>query len=183
MSLFHSNTGKELKEYSISIIIAFIIALTFRTYVFARADVEGPSMQNTLHTKDVVFAEKISLLTHNFKKGQIIIFNSHDAANNSYVKRVIALAGDTVQISNGKVYVNGEPVDEPYVSTGNITAGGSFLKEGEKYTVPSDHIFVMGDNRINSTDSREIGAIDYKDIEGHVILRAYPFNSIKYFRN
>lgn len=183
MSSFNNNIGKELKEYSISIIIAFIIALTFRTYVFARADVDGPSMQNTLHTKDVVFAEKISLLTHNYKKGQIVIFNSHDSDNNSYVKRIIALEGDTVEIDNGSVYVNGKPVDEPYLSKGIITAGGSFLKEGEKYTVPSNHIFVMGDNRINSTDSREIGAIDYKDIEGHVILRAYPFNSIKYFKD
>lgn len=183
MSSFNNNIGKELKEYSISIIIAFIIALTFRTYVFARADVDGPSMQNTLHTKDVVFAEKISLLTHNYKKGQIVIFNSHDSSNNSYVKRIIALEGDTVEIDNGSVYVNGKAVDEPYLSKGIITAGGSFLQEGEKYTVPSNHIFVMGDNRINSTDSREIGAIDYKDIEGHVILRAYPFNSIKYFKD
>jgi signal peptidase I len=183
MSLFNNNIGKELKEYSISIIIAFIIALTFRTYVFARADVDGPSMQNTLHTNDVVFAEKISLLTHNYKKGQIVIFNSHDSGNNSYVKRIIALEGDTVEIDNGNVYVNGKAVDEPYLSKGIITASGSFLKEGEKHTVPSNHIFVMGDNRINSTDSREIGAIDYKDIEGHVILRAYPFNSIKYFKD
>ncbi|MDF2880725.1 MAG: sipS [Clostridiaceae bacterium] len=183
MNWFNNKIGKEIKEYSISIIIAFIIALTFKTYVFARADVVGPSMQNTLHTNDVVFAEKVSLLTHDFKKGQIVIFNSHDISNNSYVKRIIALEGDTVEIKNGKVYVNEKIIDEPYVSIDNITTGGSFLREGQKYTVPSNHIFVMGDNRENSTDSREIGAIDYKDIEGHVILRAYPFASIKYFKN
>ena len=168
-----------IKDYVISIAVAIVIAVTFRSYVFARADVEGHSMFSTLNEKDVIFVEKISLLTHNIKRGQIIIFDSKNENRDIYVKRVIAVAGDTIEIKNKKVYLNDKELKEDYLDKGTKTFGASFLKDGDKFKVPEGHVFVLGDNREFSLDSRYIGPIKIKDIKGHAILRVYPFNKIK----
>jgi signal peptidase I len=171
-----------LLDYVISIAAAFIIALTFRSYVFARADVDGESMMSTLYDKDVIFVEKISKLTHNFKKGQIVIFNSKNYNEDIYVKRVIATYGDEIEIKNGKVFLNGFELEEPYLDKNTVTNPGPFMTKNKKYKLKEDEIFVLGDNRENSVDSRILGPINIKDIEGHVIFRIYPFNEIKIFK-
>lgn len=176
-----SSSKSQIKDYLISIIAAIIIALTFRTYVFARADVEGQSMYSTLHDKDVIFVEKLSLLTHSIKRGQIIIFDSKNYNKDIYVKRVIGIEGDEVEVKNGKVYLNGNELSEPYLDKNVITNPGPYMLDAKKYTVEKDHIFVMGDNREDSVDSRIIGPVSIKDVKGHVILRAYPFNKFRFF--
>jgi signal peptidase I len=176
-----SNSKSQFKGYAISIIVAIVIALTFRTYVFARADVEGESMFSTLNNKDVLFVEKLSLLTHNIKKGEIIIFDSKNPTNDIYVKRVIATEGDQIEVKNGKVYLNNKEINEPYLDKGVITNPGPFLTANQIYTVEAGHIFVMGDNRGNSVDSRFLGPIAVNDIKGHVILRAFPFSKLRFF--
>lgn len=175
------SNSSQFKEYAISIIVAIVIALTFRTYVFARADVDGQSMFSTLNNKDVLFVEKLSLLTHSIKKGEIIIFDSKNATNDIYVKRVIATEGDQIEVKNGKVYLNNKEINEPYLDKGVITNPGPFLSTNQLYTVEPGHIFVMGDNRGDSIDSRILGPIAVKDIKGHVILRAFPFNKMRFF--
>lgn len=176
-----SNPKSQFKEYAISIIVAIVIALTFRNYVFARADVEGESMYSTLNNKDVLFVEKLSLLTHNIKKGEIIIFDSKNATNDIYVKRVIATEGDQIEVKNGKVYLNNKEISEPYLDKDVITNPGPFLTANQIYTIKPGYIFVMGDNRGDSVDSRILGPIAVKDVKGHVILRAYPFNRMRLF--
>lgn len=176
------SSGKsQFREYAISIIAAIIIALTFRTYVFARADVEGMSMYSTLNDKDVLFVEKLSLLTHSFKKGEIVIFDSKNATHDIYVKRVIATEGDEVEVKNGRVYLNDKEISEPYLANGIITNPGPFLSANQKYKVEKGYVFVMGDNRGDSVDSRILGPIATKDIKGHVVLRAMPFNKMRFF--
>lgn len=172
---------KQIKEYALSIIVAVVIALTLRTYVFARADVEGNSMVSTLHNKDIIFVEKVSLLTHNIKRGQIIIFDSKNANSDIYVKRVIAVEGDEIEIKDGKVYLNGNMLNEDYLDPNTKTSTGTFLSGKGKYTIPKDHVFVLGDNRGNSLDSRTLGPINIKEIKGHTIFRIYPFNSMRIF--
>lgn len=172
---------KQIKEYAVSIVVAVIIALTLRSYVFARADVEGNSMVSTLHNRDVIFVEKLSLLTNSIKRGQIIIFNSKNANGDIYVKRVIGIEGDQIEIKDGQVYLNGEILQEDYLDPNTKTATGTFLLNKGKYTVPKDHVFVLGDNRGNSLDSRILGPINIKEIKGHTIFRVYPFNKMRIF--
>jgi signal peptidase I len=172
---------KQIKEYAISIVVAVVIALTLRNYVFARADVEGNSMVSTLHNRDVIFVEKLSLLTHSIKRQQIIIFDSKNTNGDIYVKRVIGIEGDEIEIKEGKVYLNGEVLPENYLDTNTKTNTGTFLSNKGKYTVPKDHVFVLGDNRGNSLDSRVLGPINIKDIKGHTIFRVYPFNKMRMF--
>jgi signal peptidase I len=172
---------KQIKEYALSIVVAIIIALTLRNYVFARADVEGNSMVSTLHDKDVIFVEKISLITHSIKRGQIIIFDSQNSNGDIYVKRVIGIEGDEIEIKNGNVYLNGNILTEEYLDQGTETSPGSFMNDRDKYKVPKDHVFVLGDNRNNSLDSRTLGPVNIKNIKGHTIFRIYPFKQMRIF--
>lgn len=177
-----SKVMKEAKEWIISLTFAAVLATAVRAYALTRVDVDGVSMASTLKNKDVMFQEKISLYLHEFKRGSIITFDSKDKKQRAYIKRVIGLAGDQIEIKNGKVYLNGKELNEGYLSEGTTTEGGDFLRENVKYTVPGNHIFVMGDNREVSYDSRYFGPINVSDIEGHVFLRAYPFSELKLFK-
>jgi signal peptidase I len=171
----------QIRDYSISILAAVIIALVFRSYVFARADVEGQSMYSTLNDKDVIFVEKISLLTHSIRRGQIIIFDSKNYNDDIYVKRVVAVEGDEIEIKDGKVFINNTELNENYLDKDTFTAPGTFMEKNKKYKVEKDHVFVLGDNRGNSIDSRILGPINVKNIKGHAIVRVYPFNNFRFF--
>lgn len=160
-----------------TLILAILFAIGINKYIFARADIEGTSMLNTLNDKDITFIEKISSMTHIIKRDEIIIFNSRNENNDLFIKRVIGIAGDKIQIKNGKVYINGHILSEPYLANNTITDSGPFI--GDKiYTVPKGYVFVLGDNRSNSTDSRFFGPVNIDDIKGHAILRVYPFKKI-----
>lgn len=180
-SMNKSTYKSQIRDYSISIIAAILIALVFRSYVFARADVEGQSMYSTLNDKDVIFVEKLSLITHSIKRGEIIIFNSNNSKGDIYVKRVVAVEGDVIEIKDGKVFVNDTELNEAYLDKDTFTSPGEFLADDRKYTLEKDHVFVLGDNRGNSIDSRILGPISIKDIKGHAIMRIYPFKSFKFF--
>ncbi|KZL89824.1 signal peptidase I [Clostridium magnum] len=172
------NILKEIKEYGISIVVALFLAFIFHSYVLARANVDGPSMQPTLHNNDVIFLEKLSVETNHIKRGEIIVFDSKNQNNDYYIKRVIGVEGDQVDIKDGKVYVNGNQIVENYLTPGTITEP---ITPKTAYKVGKDQIFVLGDNRSNSTDSRMLGCINVKDVKGHAVLRAYPFNQIRTF--
>lgn len=161
----------------ITLILAILFAIGINKYIFARADIEGTSMLTTLNDKDITFVEKISSITHIVKRGEIVIFNSRNENNDLFIKRVIGLAGDKIQIKNGKVYINGNIINEPYLDNNTVTASGPFISN-KIYTVPNGYIFVLGDNRDNSTDSRFFGPVNINDIKGHAILRVYPFKKI-----
>lgn len=175
------NLWKEIRDYSISIGIALVLAVLFRNYVISSADVSGRSMASTLKEKDVLLVEKISNLTKAFKKGEIITFDSNNLDNDVFVKRIIATEGDVIMIKNGNVYLNGDMLEETYLNSNMTTSEGTFLKEGESYTVPGGCVFVMGDNRRNSLDSRNIGPVEYGRINGHVIFRLLPMKSMRVF--
>lgn len=177
----NKSKAAEIRDYVICIAVAILIASLFRMYIFARADVDGPSMMSTLKDKDVTYVEKLSLYSKSIKRGEIVTFDSGNATHDTYVKRVIGVGGDEIEIKNGNVYRNGSEIDESYLDAGTYTQGGSFLAENKKYKVPEGYIFVMGDNRKVSLDSRYLGPISLKALNGHVILRVYPFNKIKVF--
>ncbi|WP_368489595.1 signal peptidase I [Clostridium sp. BJN0013] len=174
----HKTIFKSLKEYILIILLALGFLFIFHSYVFARVDVIGPSMQPTLNNKDILFVEKISTEIGHINRGEIVIFNSNNENNDNYIKRVIGIADDKINIRDGKVYLNGQLLSENYLPQGTITECNS---SNTDYVIPEGYIFVLGDNRENSTDSRILGFINIKDIKGHVIFRAYPFKYINIF--
>ncbi|WP_026883204.1 signal peptidase I [Clostridium akagii] len=161
--------------------VTIIISLLFKAYIFSRAHVSGPSMMPTLINNDSVIVEKISLLTHNFKRGQIIVFDSQDTNHDIYIKRIIGIEGDEIELNDGNVYLNGAKLKETYIKEKVATHGGTFLHENQKIIISKGFVFVLGDNRAVSEDSRYLGDINIESIKGHVILKMFPLNGIKIF--
>ena len=174
-----NSVGKTIKEYAIAIVVCVAIAIILRNYVIARADVDGESMYPTLRDNDVVFVEKVSTLWDKYSRGSIVIFDTHNTRNDIYIKRVIAVAGEEVEIRGGKVYVNGEALKEEYLPEGTTTKPERFMMEHRVFRVPEGYVFVMGDNRGNSVDSRSFGPIKVNDIKGRAVLRFLPVKTMK----
>lgn len=163
------------------ITITIIISLLFKIYIFSTVHISGQSMMPTLNNNDSVLIEKISLFTKNFKRGQIIIFNSNNKNHDIYIKRIIGVEGDKIELRGGSIYLNGTKLKEPYIKKYITTNGGTFLHENQIIKIKKGFIFVLGDNRPLSNDSRYLGPINIKSIKGHVIFKFFPFNRFKFF--
>ena len=121
----------------------------------------GPSMMNTLQDQERLLVNKLVYYTRQPKRGEIIVFKYPSDTRRDFIKRVIAVGGDTIEIRDGKTYVNGQALDESYIRE-------PFHTNLPKTTVPAGHIFVMGDNRNNSEDSRfrDVGFVDLSLVKG-----------------
>lgn len=191
---------REIRSWIFSILGAFFIAALLNSKAFAKVQVQQSSMENTLFNNQQLIVDKLSYNFAEPKRGDIIIFLEDeekgtivddaltivdgivsmfsdnkvvDEKNNRLVKRVIGVAGDEVDIKDGYVYLNGEKLEEPYAK--GETLNGEFklpVKIGE------NELFVLGDNRMVSKDSRKFGLINCKQVEGKAIYRVYPFNEI-----
>lgn len=172
------SAGKSFFEFVEMLVIAIAAILLFFSFVLRQAVVDGDSMQNTLQNGERLL---VSDLFYTPKTGDIIVFQS-SATGKGYplVKRVIATEGDTVRLEKNGLYVNNTLLDEPYVFTDNFyyTYSGShrYIKLSTTYTVPEGELFVMGDHRNNSLDSRDFGFIAEADILGRVLVRLTPLS-------
>jgi len=164
----------ELKEYIQALIISIIAAFLIMTFIAQSFVVEGASMEPTLHSGDRVLIEKISYKLSPPNRGDIIVLNR---PGRPFIKRVIAIEGDTLFISDGEVYLNDQVLDEPYISEETEGTWGPYI-------IPEGMVFVMGDNRNNSDDSRRsVGYLDVNDIKGKAVLKFYPFEEMKVFKS
>ena len=187
---------KEVLQWVEAIAIAIVLAILIRGFLFEPVIIEGSSMMNTLVDSDRVILNKISLAFNEPEPGDVVVieieppyFNVLKFLNDSelakkllptmtgadYIKRVIAVEGDIVDIKNGYVYVNGEKIDEPYIKEEGITRQ---MITAMPYTVEEDKFFVMGDNRGASRDSRTIGTINLDQIIGKASYRIWPIQKI-----
>lgn len=170
----------EILDWAKYILAAVLIGFLLTNYVIQRNEVVGESMYPTLQDKDQLWVEKISPVINKLEHGDIITFSVHDpalgpAADEDLVKRVIGVPGDHLEIKDDGVYLNGSLLDETYLIDGMITYRSSH--EAYNDIVLDDGMyFVMGDNRINSRDSRSFGPIHEDDIIGEVWIRIYPFD-------
>lgn len=198
---------KEIVEWCFCVLLAIIIALATRYYIFTSTVVKQSSMYPTLNENQRIALSRINRITKaEYKQGDIVTFEEPseikrgtdvDIANKaaiynyepqsfwekfsynileltkrSYIKRVIGVAGDRIQIVNGKVYVNGKELVEDYLEDG-VTTKTVYYND---LTVPEGCIYVMGDNRDESMDSRTFGCIPLERVEGKVILRYWPIS-------
>ncbi|BDH62014.1 signal peptidase I [Lysinibacillus sp. PLM2] len=177
------STKKELFSWVIAIVFGIVIALVCREYVFSPVVVKGASMVPTYENKDVIIVSKIS----NIDRFDHVVFKA-PYEDEYYIKRVIGLPGDTVEMKEDVLIVNGVEYDEPYVNRKTETPMQQRITENftlEELTgenkVPEGFIFVLGDNRLKSADSRHYGLIPIDSILGESKLRIFPFQSIKLF--
>ena len=159
---------------------AFVLAAILLTLIFIKFDVNGSSMLPTLHDKDKLL---VYHLFYEPQRGDIVTIDRPGLLNENIIKRVIAKEGDSIKVdrSAGKVYVNGEALNEAYIYEPNK----SFKFYGDEWDipekVPEGHLFVMGDNRNGSTDSRSklVKFVNKKDVMGKAFFIYNPFNRIK----
>ncbi|MFT9598311.1 signal peptidase I [Mesobacillus sp.] len=171
----------EIWEWAKAFLIAIVLAFVVRSFLMTPIEVKGASMEPTLHSQERMFVTKIG----DPKRFDIVVF--HATEDKDYIKRVIGLPGDRVEYKDDVLYINGKPYEEPYLDESKklITHGqltGSFTLSETPVgsdVVPEGHIFVLGDNRRNSKDSRHIGAVPIENIVGTTKVIFYPFKNMK----
>ncbi len=167
--------GKALREWLIVIIIAIGAAVLMKVFVVQQFYVSGHSMDYTLHDFDRVLVNKLSYDLHDPRRGDIVVLEeAQGLTQRDLIKRVIALPGETIEITNCVVLVDGKVLIEPYLDPAVVTpnnCGGDVVKT----TVTPHHVYVMGDNRPGSGDSRgPLGQVDYSQIVGRAFVVIWP---------
>ena len=169
-----SSLGEEAKDWIVSIVVAVVLAFIIRQFVVELYIVDGPSMRPTLQSQERLVVNKFIYQFREPQKGEILVFQYPRDPKRDFIKRVIATAGDTVEIKDGRVFVNDQLLNEDYILE-------KTKSEYPKSTVPKGTIFVMGDNRNNSEDSRfaDVGVGPLDLIKGKAMMVFWPLDSFK----
>jgi signal peptidase I len=154
---------------------ALLVAFVIKTFLLQAFYIPSLSMAPTLTVNDRVLVNKLSYDLHDINRGDVVVFESppnEGSQTKDLIKRVIGLPGETVEAHDGRIYVNGQELEEPYLGPDVST------QPFEKVTIPPDHYWVMGDNRPNSRDSRFYGAIPESLVIGRAFVRVWPVTAI-----
>jgi signal peptidase I len=192
-----------VRETVVLVVLAVVLAVVFKTFLVAAFYIPSGSMESTLNVSDRVLVEKVSYRFGDVENGDVIVFVHDDLAlpptgpsnpvarfftslgqaiglvppsDRDFIKRVVGVPGDTVDCEGGHLVRNGEPVDEPYLDQGVTTEGC------KPTTVRTGQLYVMGDNRSNSQDSRAFGVIDRSDVVGRAFVRIWPITHVGWLR-
>ena len=183
--------GQEILSWVLTLLAAVAIAATVRYFVFEPVRVDGHSMDTTLADKEVMLVTKPEVLLGRLKHGDVVVVRFPDRFTQAtlrlgapidislsnhtlFVKRLVGLPGDVIAVQGGHLYLNDQPVDEPYVDADKF--GG---RDFARYTLKEDEYFVMGDNRANSNDSRSVGPLSYDMIVGHAKRVLLPVGKLR----
>jgi len=172
MSKKRTRFFRECIETIVMTVVVFLILVTF---VIQGFKVYGSCMEPNLHTGERLLGNKFIYRFEGPDRGDIVVFKYPPDPRKVFIKRVVALPGDTVEIQDGRLYVNGEPVTEDYVKT---MPHGDFAAE----EVAPGHVFVLGDNRDESNDSRFWGELPIDNIQARAWLRYWPIGKISLFK-
>lgn len=172
---------KKVGNIVVILVTAFVLAYLIRAFVFTPYEIPSGSMLDTIQIEDKVISERLSYYVSDPKPGDIVTFEDPQQPGRTLIKRVIATEGQTIDFQDGNVYVDGVKIDEPYLKDGSYTEPLYEHPEGMghityPYTVPEGHVWVMGDNRLESADSRYFGPVATDTVSGHAVLRYWPLN-------
>ena len=169
-----TSTVAEIKDWIVSIVVAVALAMFIRTFIVELYVVDGPSMRPTLESEERLVVNKFIYRFRVPEKGEVLVFQYPRDPSRDFIKRVIATPGDTIEIREGRVLVNDQLLTEDYILE-------KTRSEYPKSTVPEGRIFVMGDNRNNSEDSRfaDVGFVPYDLIKGKAVLVFWPISQYK----
>ena len=173
--------GASFAEWVLVIVGAIVLAVVVKVFLLQAFYIPSLSMYPTLHEGDRVLVNKLSYKLHDVNRGDIVVFERPASETSSnipdLIKRVIALPGESVTFVDGSVYVDGRKIDESYLPTGTVTTGANapFKCTTESpCVVPAGDVWVMGDNRGDSKDSRYFGPIPESSIVGRAFVRVWP---------
>jgi len=157
----------------------FAVGIFFFVYLLIMRPhkIKGQSMEPNYPDAEYLLTEKVSYYYRSPQRGDVVVFTPPISDTDEFIKRIIGLPGEKVQVNNGHVYINDRPLEEPYLASTLVTGDGGFLRAGQDFTVPEGNYFVMGDNRPHSSDSRSWGPITKKSISGRAWIIYWPPNS------
>lgn len=165
---------REIKEWIITILIAVVLVVIIRTFLLDSRVVPTASMVPSIMPNDRLFVERVTHRFEGIKRGEVIVFKPplDTGLKDDLIKRLIALPGDTVEVKNGKLYVNDQEKNEPYLAE-------PIQYNMQKLTVPEGKIFVLGDNRNLSYDSHEWGFAEINSVKGKAFITYWPLTRVK----
>lgn len=183
MSGFISSIGEFFLEVTQTVVVVLSIFLILYLFIMQPHQVNGLSMYPNFDNGEYLLTDKISYKTGTPQRGDVVVFHAPETAQCpqgtgcDFIKRVIAVPGETVEVKNNGYYINGEKLVEPYIPEENYTRPGAYT-QGRVITLGPNEYFVSGDNRPHSSDSRAWGPITPKEIVGKAFFRYWPIKSI-----
>lgn len=175
-----SGALRSILQFVVMLVVVIAAVWGLRQFVIAPYEIPSGSMETTIMTSDRIFSEKVSYYSRDVQQGDIVTFEDPEVEGRTLIKRVIAVGGQTVDLQDGVVYVDGEPLSEDYThglpSYPLTPANGVSISY--PYTVPEGYLWVMGDNRTNSADSRYFGAVPSSNVTGRACFIYWPLNRI-----
>lgn len=173
---------KRVGSFFLDVVEVVVMALAFFVilylFLFQPHQVRGSSMYPNFHDKEYLLTDKISYRFGEPERGDVIIFKAPRNEEYEYIKRIIGLPGERVKISEGKIFINDQLLDESYLPADFFTRGGSYVPENQTLVLGDNEYFVMGDNRSYSSDSRDWGPVGEVNIVGKAWLRYWPADRI-----
>jgi signal peptidase I len=168
-----------IKEYAESLLIAFILAMVIRAFVVQAFKIPTGSMNPTLIEGDRILVNKFLYKFREPKRGEVIVFKYPEDTKLAFIKRLIGLEDETVEIKNGRIYINGQEAAEKTLVSNYYYNRGELGKVDQRFVVPDDSMYVLGDNSANSRDSRYWGFVPDKNLIGKAILIYWPPHRIR----
>ena len=176
---------KTVRDWVVVLVVALLVALGIRTFVLQQFYISGPSMETTLYQPNRVLVNKLSYRLHDVRRGDVVVFdrvtsNGETVQHDDLIKRVVGLPEESVEIRDCVVFIDGKALSEPYLSTDDVQQADPVDRcrqpEMAKVVVPKEQIFVLGDNRPQSMDSRMFGPVDVSQVVGRAFVVIWPVN-------
>lgn len=175
---FFENFGRYAVEFIETIVVFGAVFAAVYLFVAQFHKVSGNSMVPTMHNGDYLITEKISYRFREPKRGEIVVLKNPRDESQDFIKRIIAVPGETLRIINNSVYVNDRILNENYLPSNISTHPGAYVREGDIIKVGKNQYFAFGDNREHSSDSREWGPITKEEIVGKALFRYFPLKDV-----
>jgi signal peptidase I len=189
-SLPSANSGLQLvREWATVLVVALVIAITVRSLILQQFYISGPSMEATMFQDDRVLVNKLSYRLHDIHRGDVVVFDrvtvdGQVVQHDDLIKRVIALGGEKISIKDCKVFINGKLLPEPYLNdfdlAQTVVEDRCRVPLMDEMIIPDNQLFVMGDNRPQSFDSRMFGPIEQKLVVGRAFVIIWPLSAAKF---
>lgn len=167
-------------EFIQTLVIFGAIASAIYLFIAQPHKVSGKSMYPNFDNGDYIITDKITYKFEEPKRGDVVVFKNPKDESQDFIKRIIGIPGDKIMVEGGDVFLNGEKLEQPFLDS-VTTPSGLFLQDGQERVVPEGEYAVLGDNRPNSSDSREWGFLPKKEIIGRVFVRYWPKTTIGLF--
>lgn len=182
------SAAKVVRDWLVVIAVALGAAMLVRMFVLQQFYISGPSMEATMYTDDRVLVNKLSYRLHDIRRGDVVVFdritmNGNTVAHDDLIKRVVGLAGESIEIKNCDVHINDRKIVEDYLPEADTSNPDPVARcrvaSMRRIVIPDGHVFVMGDNRPESFDSRSFGSIPESLVIGRAFAVVWPLGSIR----